>query len=142
MQRQRVRIAVTGVTTPGAMVWDRDQLGGRVRVAPIGPAMEPVFAAMRRDADVVVALAHAGLGGRASYDTTGLGDEHSAAALASLPARPDVVVVGHSHREIRDSVLEGVHFVQPAPYGGSVSVVHLDLGREEGDGGCGASAWT
>jgi 2',3'-cyclic-nucleotide 2'-phosphodiesterase (5'-nucleotidase family) len=132
VQRQRVRIAITGVTTPGTMVWDRDQLGGRVRVAPIGPAMAPVFAAMRRDADVVVALAHSGLDGRASYDTAGVGDEHAAAALASLPAHPDVVVVGHSHREIRDTVLEGVHFVQPAPYGASVSVVHLDLAREEG----------
>ena len=29
------------------------------------------------------------------------------------PRRPDLVVVGHSHREIRDSVLGGVHFVQP-----------------------------
>jgi 2',3'-cyclic-nucleotide 2'-phosphodiesterase / 3'-nucleotidase / 5'-nucleotidase len=132
VQRQRVRIAITGVTTPGTMVWDRDQLGGRVRMARIGAAMAPIFSAMRRDADIVVALAHTGLDGRASYDTAGVGDEHAAAALASLPARPDVVVVGHSHREVRDWVLEGVHFVQPAPYGASVSVVHLDLAREEG----------
>lgn len=132
VQRQRVRIAITGVTTPGTMVWDRDQLAGRVRVAPIGPGLAPVLAAMRRDADVVVALAHSGLGGRASYDTAGVGDENVAPALATLPGRPDVVVVGHSHREIRDSVIDGVHFVQPAPFGASVSVVHLDLARTDG----------
>src|SRR5512147_110854 len=72
VQRRGVRIAVTGLTTPGTMVWDRDQLGGRVRVGPIGATLAPVFASMRRDADVVVALAHLGLGGRASYDTTGV----------------------------------------------------------------------
>jgi 2',3'-cyclic-nucleotide 2'-phosphodiesterase/3'-nucleotidase len=132
VQRQRVRIAITGVTTPGTMVWDRDQLAGRMRVAPIGPGLAPVLGAMRRDADVVVALAHSGLGGRASYDTTGVGEENVAAALATLPGRPDVVVVGHSHREIRDSVIDGVHFVQPAPFGASVSVVHLDLARTDG----------
>ncbi len=132
VQRQGARIAITGVTTPGTMVWNRDQLAGRVRVAPIGPALAPVLGAMRRDADVVVALAHSGLGGRASYDTSGVGDEDVAAELAGLPGRPDVVVVGHSHRQLRDSVIDGVHFVQPAPFGASVSVVHLDLRRTDG----------
>lgn len=130
VQRRGVRIAVTGFTTPGAMVWDREQLAGRARIAPIGAAAAPTLEAMRRDADVAVALVHSGLDGRASYDTSGVGDEHVAASLAGLPARPDVVVVGHTHREVRDSVIAGVHFVQPRPFGASVSVVHLDLARE------------
>jgi 2',3'-cyclic-nucleotide 2'-phosphodiesterase (5'-nucleotidase family) len=33
---------------------------------------------------------------------------------------------------MRDSVIAGVHFVQPRPYGGSVSVVHLGLVRQMG----------
>jgi 2',3'-cyclic-nucleotide 2'-phosphodiesterase (5'-nucleotidase family) len=131
VQRQGVRIAITGLTTPGTMVWDRDQLGGRVRVAPIGPGAAPVLQAMRRDADVAIALVHSGMDGGASYDTSGVGGENDAASLAGLPARPDVVVVGHSHREMRDSLLGGVHFVQPRPFGASVSVVHLDLVRGE-----------
>jgi len=133
IQRQGVRIAITGLTTPGTMVWNRDQLGGRVRVAPIAAAALPVLAAMRRDADIAVALVHSGMDGRASYDTAGVGQEDAAASLAGLPARPDVVVVGHSHRELRDSVIGGVHFVQPRPFGESVSVVHLDLAREDED---------
>jgi 2',3'-cyclic-nucleotide 2'-phosphodiesterase (5'-nucleotidase family) len=124
-------VAITGFTTPGTMVWDREQMG-RARIRPILPAAAPVLEAMRRDADVIVVLAHSGLGGRASYDTTGVGEENVAAALAGLRARPDVVVVGHSHRELRDSLIAGVHFVQPKPFGGSVSVVHLDLARDGG----------
>ena len=58
----------------------------------------------------------------------------------AIRPRPDVVVVGHSHREMRDSVIDGVHFVQPKPFGGSVSVVHLVLARdEEGRGRSGGS---
>jgi 2',3'-cyclic-nucleotide 2'-phosphodiesterase/3'-nucleotidase/5'-nucleotidase len=131
VQRQGVRIAITGFTTPGTMVWDREQMG-RARIRPILPAAAPVLEAMRRDADVTVALVHSGLSGRASYDTSGVGEENVAAGLAALPARPDLVVVGHSHREVRDSVIAGVHFVQPRPFGASVSVVHLDLVREDG----------
>ena len=132
LQRQGVRIAITGFTTPGTMVWDGTQLAGRVRVAPVGPSAAPILEAMRRDADLSVVLIHSGMEGRSSYDTTGIGGENVAASLAALPSRPDVVVVGHSHREMRDSVLDGVHFVQPRPFGASVSVVHLDLDREAG----------
>jgi len=131
VQRQGVRVAITGFTTPGTMVWDREQMG-RARFRPILPAAAPVLEAMRRDADLTVALVHSGMSGRASYDTTGIGEENVAAGLAELPARPDLVVVGHSHREMRDSVIAGVHFVQPRPFGASVSVVHLDLVREDG----------
>ncbi|MBA3496581.1 MAG: 5'-nucleotidase C-terminal domain-containing protein [Gemmatimonadales bacterium] len=131
VRRQRIRIAIAGFTTPGALVWNRDQLAGHARVAPIAAVAGPTLEAMRRDADVAVAVVHSGLGGRDSYDTTGVGEEHAAGAFAGLAARPDVVVVGHSHREIRDSVIGGVHFVQPRPRGASVSVVHLDLAHED-----------
>jgi 2',3'-cyclic-nucleotide 2'-phosphodiesterase/3'-nucleotidase/5'-nucleotidase len=132
VQRQGVRIAVTGLTTPGVMVWDRELLGQKIRVEPVRAAAARTLEAMRRDADVTVVLAHSGMDGASSYDTTGIGPEDDAAALASLDSRPNVVVVGHSHREMRDSVIGGVHFVQPRPFGVSVSVVHVDLVREAG----------
>ena len=106
--------------------------GGRARIAPILPAAAPVLEAMRRDADVTVALVHSGLDGRRPTIPPAWATRTSPAGLATLPARPDVVVVGHSHREMRDSVIGGVHFVQPRPFGASVSVVHLDLAREAG----------
>ncbi|HYC30783.1 MAG TPA: metallophosphoesterase, partial [Gemmatimonadales bacterium] len=132
LQRQGVRVAVAGFTTPGTMVWNRDRLRGKLRVGPIAASVEPALASMRRLSDLTVVLMHSGLGGPASYDTAGVGDEDVGASLATLPFRPDVVVVGHSHREIADSVINGVHFVQPRRYAESVSVVHVDLRRVGG----------
>lgn len=132
LNRQGVRIGVTGFTTPGVAVWDRDQLRGRLRVERIPIAAAQVMQSLRRESDFVVALLHGGMAGPASYDTAGVGGENEAASLAGLPYRPDLVVVGHSHREMRDSVQGGVHFVQPRPYGESVSVTHVDLIREDG----------
>ena len=131
LNRQGVRIGVTGFTTPGAAVWNRDQLQGRLRLDRISVAAARVLRPLRRESDLVVALVHSGLAGPASYDTAGVGGENEAASLADLPFRPDLVVVGHSHREMRDSVLGEVHFVQPRPYGGSVSITHVDLVRED-----------
>jgi len=126
LQRAGVRVGVTGLTTPGVMVWDRAQLAGQVRVRRVAEAAPGALAQLEREgATVKVVLIHAGLGGGSSYDTTGVGPENDAAFLASIIPKPDVVIVGHSHREIRDTVINGVHFVQPRNWAQSLSVVHV-----------------
>ena len=127
LNRRGVRIGITGFTTPGAALWNRDKLQGKVRLDRIPDAAARVMEPLRRESDLVVALVHSGMSGTASYDTAGVGGEHEAVWLAGLPVRPDLVVVGHSHREMRDAVVGGVHFVQPRPFGGSVSITHVDL---------------
>ena len=126
ISRGGVRIGLTGFTTPGVMVWNRRQLDGRIRVQPIAEAASGPLATLdRAGVDLKVVLVHSGMGGGSSYDTTGVGPEHAAAAFADAAHRPDIVVVGHSHRELRDSVINGVHFVQPKPQALSLSVVHV-----------------
>ncbi len=129
LRKGAVRVGITGFTTPGVMVWSRDKVAGRARVRPIGRSAPAVLRALRGASDVVVALVHSGMDGTSSYDTTGVGPEDVAAALAAGPAAPDLVVVGHSHREMRDSVIGATHFVQPRPYAQQVSVTHLLLVR-------------
>jgi 2',3'-cyclic-nucleotide 2'-phosphodiesterase (5'-nucleotidase family) len=132
LRRGPIRVGITGFTTPGVMVWDRDQLRGRIRVGRIEPAARRTFEAMRGASDLVVALSHSGVTGRSTYDTTGVGPEDVAASFAAMPHRPDLVVVGHSHDEIRDSTIGGVRYVQPRPYAAGVAVVHVDLARPSG----------
>jgi 2',3'-cyclic-nucleotide 2'-phosphodiesterase (5'-nucleotidase family) len=129
LERGGVRIGITGLTTPGVMVWDRANVAGAARVAPIERSAAPVLDQLRRRSDLVVVLIHSGLDGESSYDTARVGAENVAARLAMLPRTPDLVVVGHSHREIRDTVIGGVHFVQPKQWAQSVSVMHVDLVR-------------
>jgi 2',3'-cyclic-nucleotide 2'-phosphodiesterase (5'-nucleotidase family) len=132
LQRGGVRVAITGFTTPGVMLWDRSLLKGSLRVVPIDRRAAATIQTMRKTADVAVVLSHSGMDAAASYDTTGIGAEDVATSFASLPTRPDVVIVGHSHREITDSLIKGVHFVQPRAYAEGVSIVHLDLRRVKG----------
>lgn len=133
VRRGDVTIGITGFTTPGVMVWDRAQLGDRILVRRIIPEARSALETLR-GADLSVVLIHSGLAGPSSYDTTGIGPEDVAAELARLPAKPDLVVIGHSHRQIRDTVIEGVHFVQPLPWARSLAVAHVWLARERGTG--------
>jgi 2',3'-cyclic-nucleotide 2'-phosphodiesterase/3'-nucleotidase len=127
VNRNGVRVAIAGFTTPAAMVSNGDKLKGRMRVGRIEPQVGAVLKEMRQDADLTVVLSHSGLDGAASYDTTGVGGEQVTARMAAGSLKPDIVVVGHSHREVTDTVIAGVHFVQPRPEGRSVAVIHIAL---------------
>ena len=139
--RGGVKIGITGFTTPGVMVWDRTQVGGRIRVRPIAETAPLALRGLDlAGVDLKVVLIHSGLNEPSSYDTAGVGAENAALGLASIPLpapRPDLVIVGHSHKEMRDYVVNGVHFVQPRNFALSLAVVHVSLVKETGQGGQG-----
>src|SRR5690606_20712409 len=132
VRRGPVRVGIAGFTTPGVMVWDREHVSDRVRVEPVEGSAAEVIGDLRRRSDLAIVLIHSGMDGPSSYDTAGVGPENVAARLAAGAVRPDLVVVGHSHREMRDSLINGVHFVQPRNWAQSVSVMHVDLVRRRG----------
>ena len=133
LQRGPVKVGVTGFTTPGVTLWDRSQLAGKANVRRIG-ASAPAALAQLAGADLKVVLTHSGFG-ESTYDTTGVGAENDAAALASVNPKPDIVIVGHTHREVRDTVVNGVHFVQPKNWAQSLAVVHVWLQKDAAAGG-------
>src|SRR6266699_2268844 len=130
LPRGAVKVGITCFTTPGVMRWDRAQLAGRARVRRIAEAAPAALAGLERlGADIKIVLIHSGFG-ESTYDTTGVGPENDAAALATVTPKPDVVIVGHTHREIRDTLINGVHFVQPKNWVQSIAVVHVSLMRD------------
>ena len=132
LPRGAVKVGITGFTTPGVMLWDQSQLAGHARVRRIAGAAPAALARLEGEgADLKIVLIHSGFGS-SSYDTTGVGPENDAAALATVNPKPDLVIVGHTHREIRDTVINGVHFVQPKNWAQSLSVVHVSMSKEQG----------
>jgi 2',3'-cyclic-nucleotide 2'-phosphodiesterase (5'-nucleotidase family) len=135
VERAGVRVAIIGVTTPGSMTWDRDLLRGRLAIDDIVLSLPAHVAAARaQGAELVVVVAHAGLSGEASYDTvsTGLASENPMARVAREVSGIDVLVLGHTHREVADSTVNGVLVVQPRQWATSVAVARVRL---EGRGG-------
>ena len=140
VERGGVRVGIVGATTPGSMVWDKETLrAGHVK---IGDIVAGVRAAVQRarvaGADLIVVVAHAGLDDWSSYDTvaTGLGSENPMARVARDVPGIDLIVYGHSHREMADTTINGVLLTQPRNWATSVSVAHLQVVRRKG------AAWT
>ena len=133
--RAGARIAIIGGTTPGVNVWDRDNVRGRVTVRAIIPDVRAsVREARQAGADVVVVVLHSGLSGVSSYDTTSTGaaSENVTAQVAREVEGIDLIVFGHSHREVADTTIGTTLLVQPRNWAGSVGVAHLELRRDDG----------
>lgn len=135
VERSGARIAIIGGTTPGSMIWDRDKLRGRVEVRDIVPSVRAAVQSARANrADVVVVVLHSGLGDASSYDTasTGVASENVAARVAREIPGIDLIVFGHTHRELADSTIGTTLVQQPRNWAGSVSVARLTLARDAG----------
>jgi len=133
MMRGPVKVGIVGATTPGSMIWDRDNLAGRLVIRDIVPEVRTAVAEARQaGADVIVVTMHSGLEGVSSYDTvsTGVPSENVAARLAREVSGIDLIVFGHSHQEVGDTVINGVLVVQPKNWATSVAVAHLALAQQ------------
>ena len=132
VERGGARIALIGATTPGSNAWDKDNLSGRLRIGAIVPAVRAqVDSARREHADVIIVVMHTGLGEPSSYDTiaTRLPSENVAAEVARAVPGIDLIVYGHSHKQMADTVIAGTLLMQPKNWAQSVAVAALHLER-------------
>ncbi len=142
VNRAGVKVGIVGATTPGVMVWDAENIKGRLRFGDIVPAVRTAVSEVRAaGANVVIVSVHSGLNEPASYDTvsTGLPGENVAARLASEVPGIDLIIYGHSHKEQRDLHIGSTLLIQPKNWATSVGVARLSLVKAGGSWKVGAS---
>jgi 2',3'-cyclic-nucleotide 2'-phosphodiesterase (5'-nucleotidase family) len=135
VERAGVKVGIVGATTPGVMVWDAANISGRLRFGDIVPAVrQAVQEARAAGADIVIVTMHSGLDEPSSYDTltTGLPSENVAARVAREVQGIDLILYGHSHKEVRGLTIDGTLLIQPKNWATSVDIVHLVLTRSGG----------
>ncbi|MCC5988490.1 MAG: 5'-nucleotidase C-terminal domain-containing protein [Pararhodobacter sp.] len=103
-QRHPIRIGVIGFAPPQVVDWDRHALEGRLHSRDIVEAAQAWVPEMREaGADLVIALAHSGIGG-ARHEH---GMENAAVPLARV-AGVDALMTGHSHLLFPSPVFSGM----------------------------------
>lgn len=135
VERGGIKVGIVGATTPGVMLWDEENIRGRLWLGDIVPAVRTAVTAVRgAGADVVLVTMHSGLNERASYDTvsSGVPSENVASRIASEIPGVDFILYGHSHRESRGTTIGQTLLVQPKNWATSVNVAHLRLSRAAG----------
>lgn len=135
VQRAGIKVGIVGATTPGVMLWDAENVKGRVRLGDIVPAVRQAVQEVREaGADIVIVTVHSGLNEPSSYDTvtTGVPSENVAARIAGEVPGIDLILYGHSHKEVAGSTIGQTLLIQPKNWATSVDVAHLQVSRDGG----------
>ncbi|PKQ30473.1 MAG: bifunctional metallophosphatase/5'-nucleotidase [Actinobacteria bacterium HGW-Actinobacteria-2] len=128
-----IKIGVIGLTNPGSAIWDKANVEGKVRFDDmVTTAAKWVPVVRHLGADIVVVLAHGGVGGGSSYGTD-LPAENPDDVIAAKVPGIDVVVVGHTHLDVPETWVTNeatgkqVLLTQPKNWGQTVSEVDFTL---------------
>ncbi len=132
-----VRVGVIGLTTPGVPSWENaENYAGLEFREPVAEARKWTALLRERErVDLVVVSMHMGLERdlRTGEMTPGQVErENAALAIAEGVAGIDVILMGHTHREIPSLVKGGVLLVQASNWARSVARADIYLEREEG----------
>lgn len=135
---QKLRIGILSVLPEQTAIWNHHVLANKAEIDPAVPCLNRAVAALRaQGADLVVVLAHMGIGNRQS----GAESMDSALSLTQVPGI-DALITGHTHRRfpgvdhpMRAGVNSDVGLLGNRPaimpgYGGSdLAVMDLTLQR-------------
>ena len=136
-----LRVGVIGFAPPQVVQWDRHLLDGRLQARDILEAARALVPQLREaGADIVLALAHTGIGPARHSD----GMENAAIPLARL-AGIDALMTGHNHLLFPSPLFDGMAEIdanagtiagKPAVMGGcfgaQIGLIDLALRREGG----------
>jgi 2',3'-cyclic-nucleotide 2'-phosphodiesterase / 3'-nucleotidase len=137
--RHPLRVGIFGLTPPQVLQWDGARLDEPLTARDMVEAARHAIASLRAaGADLVVGLAHTGLGG--AFPATGT--ENVGAMVAALPGL-DALVLGHAHQvfpsadfagyvgaDAARGTLHGVPTVMPGTHGSHLGVIDLTLVRD------------
>ena len=137
---RQIRIGVLGLTTPGAMIWDRQQLEGLVEITDMVQAAAHWVPRLRKEflCDAVIVLCHAGIGQTTYATNADAPAENPAREIASQVPGIDVMVIGHTHRDEPEQWVtceatgQPVLLTQPKAHAAGLTEVTIDA-EPEGD---------
>ncbi|MBI2956333.1 MAG: 5'-nucleotidase C-terminal domain-containing protein [Acidobacteria bacterium] len=128
-----VRVAILGMVTPAVPRWDPPEHRAGYEFRDLVETAKRLVPGLRRRADVVILIVHSGLGRR---EETGeplaniYPEEDRVWDIAEQLPGLDVILFGHSHRELAEKLVNGVLLVQAKNWAQSVAEVELRLTRE------------
>ncbi len=129
-----IRVGIVGFVTPGVPRWEIPAHYRGYEFEPIVDAARGVIPEVRKQADLVVVIAHSGLGpdpesGQAA-PADEIAGENAMVALAEQVPGIDVILFGHTHLELPEKLLRGVLLVQAKNWGQSLARVDVTMERD------------
>jgi len=129
-----VRVGIVGFVTPGVPRWEIPAHYRGYQFEQIVDAARHVIPEVRKRVDLVVVIAHSGLEINPDtgqpFNPDQVPGENAMYALATQVAGIDVILFGHTHRELSERFINGVLLVQARNWGQSLARADLTMERD------------
>lgn len=126
-----IKVGLIGFTTPGVAIWSKNLVDKKYEFKDIIQTAQKWIPELKKQVDIIVAVPHTGLEdvtGLGGYDSSsGLPPENVGKMLADNFPQIDVLLLGHTHTEIKEMFQNGVLISQADKFGDMISVVNLEL---------------
>lgn len=133
-----VHVGIVGFVTPGVPRWEIPAHYKGYEFEQIVASAQKVIPEVRKKADLVVVIAHSGLGpdpaANAQSGSDEISGENAMLALANQVPGIDVILFGHTHREVGQMMVNGVLMAQARNWGQSLARADVDMERAAGGG--------
>jgi 2',3'-cyclic-nucleotide 2'-phosphodiesterase (5'-nucleotidase family) len=132
-----IKVGIIGFTTPGVSVWSKGIVENKLEFRDIVATAKDVVPELKKMVDVVLLIPHTGLHdqkGLEGYNSaeTGTPPENVGKQLAQTLPDIDVLLLGHTHTEIKEMFENGVLISQADKFGNRLSIAELDLEKQNG----------
>jgi 2',3'-cyclic-nucleotide 2'-phosphodiesterase/3'-nucleotidase len=129
-----VRVGIVGFVTPTVPSWEIPANYRGYKFLPIVETARRIIPEVRKQVDLVVVITHSGLGPDPVTGATAPADEiegeNTTLALAEQVPGIDVILFGHTHREVKQMMVNGALLVQAKNWGGSLAQVDVEMTRD------------
>ncbi len=126
-----VRVGIVGFITPGVPRWEIPAHYRGYQFEPIVDAARRVIPEVRKQADLVVVVAHSGLERNPDtgepFNPDQVPGENAMYALAEQAPGIDLILFGHTHRELPETFVNGVLLAQAKNWGQSLARVDIEM---------------
>ncbi len=131
-----VKVGIIGFTTPGVAIWSKNLVDKKYQFGDILLSAKKFIPELEKQSDIIIAIPHTGLEeekGLGGYDTnSGIPPENVGKLLAKNFPQIDVLLLGHTHTEIKEMFENGVIISQADKFGDMLSMVDLEMERNQG----------
>lgn len=128
-----IRVGIIGVVEPGVARVEIPENYRGYRFRPITETVEEAAAELRPKVDLLVLLAHSGLGREGPTPGPGAADQgipdNAMIEVANRVPSLDVILFGHTHLEVGERIINGVLLSQAKFWGQSLAEAKIEMER-------------
>jgi 2',3'-cyclic-nucleotide 2'-phosphodiesterase (5'-nucleotidase family) len=129
-----VRVGIVGFITPGIPRWEIPAHYKGYEFEQIVASAKRMIPEVRKQVDLVVVIAHSGLGpdpaANQQTSTDEITGENAMLGLAEQVPGIDVILFGHTHREVAQQIVSGVLMAQARNWGQSLARADVEMERD------------